>query len=384
MKTFEQYINEDLNFRLGGKENKGDYVKHLKFSELEKGDIIYQWCVDTDKNTVVMEFEFVFECIEGNKIISSKRNRVTKRITDKQPIQPPTLECSTFMYRSSYCWLYSTIHYSNIDVIKIAKECLEEIQGDSEAFKKGGCVYEAVDFRLGGKKRSGFDQTGPKKFNELEKGDAIYRIEGFIDNNSFRATKFTFDHWNDNAKWNCIVEDESGEKTSLIINKEERRFSTSINAEVTRNHFALLSTNNFTKDEIFSKYKELTKNDKSSRKILLEGVDFRLGGKDNKGVAAPKTFEDLEEGDLVYAYEVYNKLNTVKQIECEINNRSSSGTLYVEYKNDENELRESTLFLTNLVDEYTNVSIYKGMSIVYSSRELTEEQVYDYINKAKK
>ncbi len=39
MRSFEQYINEELNFRLGGSSSKGESVK--TFEELEKGDEIH-------------------------------------------------------------------------------------------------------------------------------------------------------------------------------------------------------------------------------------------------------------------------------------------------------------------------------------------------------
>jgi len=40
MKTFEEYIREAVDFRLGGKANKGEEW-HKTFEELEKGDHVY-------------------------------------------------------------------------------------------------------------------------------------------------------------------------------------------------------------------------------------------------------------------------------------------------------------------------------------------------------
>ena len=40
-KSFKQYIEESVDFRLGGKASKGEFVK--SFGELERGDLCYAW-----------------------------------------------------------------------------------------------------------------------------------------------------------------------------------------------------------------------------------------------------------------------------------------------------------------------------------------------------
>ena len=50
MKTFEQYIDEAYNFRLGGSQQKGfEQTKVKTFSELERGDDIYTAHIDGNK-----------------------------------------------------------------------------------------------------------------------------------------------------------------------------------------------------------------------------------------------------------------------------------------------------------------------------------------------
>ena len=50
MKSFEQYIRESVDFRLGGKANKGSSQK--TFNELEVGDTYYFWKFEHNFNLV--------------------------------------------------------------------------------------------------------------------------------------------------------------------------------------------------------------------------------------------------------------------------------------------------------------------------------------------
>jgi len=45
---------------------------------------------------------------------------------------------------------------------------------------------------------------------------------------------------------------------------------------------------------------------KTFKQYIEEAVDFRLGGKADKGVAAPKSFGELEKGDKIYLYKFEN------------------------------------------------------------------------------
>jgi len=76
MKSFEQYINEELNFRLGGSSNKGDNLK--TFSELEKGDEFYGW-VFKQNGTLVVYSTYNFDSIKTFKPLA-----FDKIETDKQ------------------------------------------------------------------------------------------------------------------------------------------------------------------------------------------------------------------------------------------------------------------------------------------------------------
>jgi hypothetical protein len=71
---------------------------------------------------------------------------------------------------------------------------------------------------------------------------------------------------------------------------------------------------------------------------LKEAVDFRLGGKQQKGFDQKKTFADLEEGDAFY-YAVYDT-------RAEMNYALYYVRQYTFYKREKDGSRETKLFIT--------------------------------------
>ena len=83
MKSFEEFVEESLNFRLGGSSNKGAAVEK-KFSELEVGDKMYYFCFENCKQVERTEFivrdintyydvvEFKFNDPKASLVLSKK------------------------------------------------------------------------------------------------------------------------------------------------------------------------------------------------------------------------------------------------------------------------------------------------------------------------
>ncbi len=68
MKSFEEFVEESLNFRLGGSANKGAAVEK-KFSELEVGDSVYYFCFENNKQVerteyIVKDIQTYYDVVE--------------------------------------------------------------------------------------------------------------------------------------------------------------------------------------------------------------------------------------------------------------------------------------------------------------------------------
>lgn len=165
MKTFEQFIKEAVDFRLGGKANKGEEW-HKSFEDLEKGDKVYFYG-GVEPSKKIIAFEDVFEV---SKILSkdplkfigkwSKNINIhtfsLKRNTDK-----PMHVLDDTMVRGEVCRVWTTFEMSKEELFDLVSEQVEE----------------SVDFRLGGSASKG--TAAEKKFSELENGEQIffYRFE---------------------------------------------------------------------------------------------------------------------------------------------------------------------------------------------------------------
>jgi len=56
MRTFEQYIREGVDFRLGGSANKGDVLN--QFDDLEPGDKLYMYEFDDTLSKIILVNEY--------------------------------------------------------------------------------------------------------------------------------------------------------------------------------------------------------------------------------------------------------------------------------------------------------------------------------------
>jgi len=62
MKTFEQYIKETADFRLGGSQKKGFNKNKFKtFDKLEEGDKFYVWVSNDEKEVLEMTFSLTYD-----------------------------------------------------------------------------------------------------------------------------------------------------------------------------------------------------------------------------------------------------------------------------------------------------------------------------------
>jgi len=80
MKTFEQYIKEIADFRLGGSQKKGfNQNKFKTFDKLEEGDKFYVWGVGNDEKEVL---EMTFSSTYDDP---SDQNYITLETSEDEP-----------------------------------------------------------------------------------------------------------------------------------------------------------------------------------------------------------------------------------------------------------------------------------------------------------
>ena len=79
MKTFEQYIKETADFRLGGSQRRGFNQKGFKtFDKLEEGDKFYVWVSNDEKEVLEMTFSSTYDD-------SSDQNHITLETSEDEP-----------------------------------------------------------------------------------------------------------------------------------------------------------------------------------------------------------------------------------------------------------------------------------------------------------
>jgi len=188
MRTFEQYVREAVDFRLGGSKNKGNLVK--TFRELEKGDEIYFYNVDLNKSEC-KKFKYTFDHY-GSPSWQSKNSTETYMFfsrtsgdteLDSIGMSKERMACSieVSIVASNYYKIFSTVDLTEEEVIEKVSNMTK--RGKSE-------MYESVDFRLGGSKNKGDNLH--KKFEELEPGDSIYVYELTPDGKRTRTNIFDY------------------------------------------------------------------------------------------------------------------------------------------------------------------------------------------------
>ena len=131
MKTFKQYIEESVDFRLGGGQQNGfDQAKLKTLAELEKGDICYVYSdypthcheVFYRKIAPVEITEMRIADWSENSIVEGiwgkTDNRRNITVCNQEPISK--LECvlKAFEYNNNYCKVISTDYDQMIKYLK--------------------------------------------------------------------------------------------------------------------------------------------------------------------------------------------------------------------------------------------------------------------------
>jgi len=193
MKTFEQYIEEAVDFRLGGKDNKGETI-FKTFTELSKGDIFYMYTINNETEQIAeRKYYFLSIVANGNDeldtLIKYKSSPSQALISHTYaPRLMQNEDCSIFI-KAFYNWESSYIYSTT----KLDKERVRELwkvyREESIKRDKSIIVCESVDFRLGGSQNK---DGGVKNFRELEKGDKIYKFVFGRYNNVTKKEVLTF------------------------------------------------------------------------------------------------------------------------------------------------------------------------------------------------
>lgn len=200
MRTFEQYIRESVDFRLGGSSNKGAAAQK-PFEDLEEGERVYRTQIYFDmpgeviqsditqstwelfkkeKERGELNFTFLFVNPESDKLDIHRRNNYT--LSELQDWAYDDYIVARKMARIKKVIIYSTIEISKEEAIQIAKDVYNK-------------TNEAVDFRLGGSANKG---AVPHTFKDLKKGDIFYKYiisDGKIE----KENVCEFDHISDGA-----------------------------------------------------------------------------------------------------------------------------------------------------------------------------------------
>jgi len=297
MRTFEQYIKESVDFRLGGKSSKGDSIK--SFSELKNGDVFYYYRVRKDGSEFTIDHYSKRIFLDAYE--TGKKTEIEYRIVFKDNSKLTSVCDAPNIYKDEDCYIFINVNLGEAVLsINSTRELSEDEiaylyndnQEKAHSFKEDSIIIcESVDFRLGGKA----NKSGYRTFEELKPDDVIY--------------EYTVDPEKDYVKLSKYKAN-SEEGLFLKRKKRENNLIADSSAFVAIGnkwfHTILYSTYELSREEAIEKTAEAMKNSKEWEYVKVEeSVDFRLGGKQQKGFDQKKTFADLEEGDTLYLGYVY-------------------------------------------------------------------------------
>ena len=380
MKTFTQYLTEKIDFRLGGSLNKGEVYK--SFEELEKGDKVYVYSVQhrgvmcvTEKKEY--ELEEVKRRVNDNAISLVTNTYIHITFT----IQPENFESQIAFMSKFYdvsakddvWWIISTMPDANSEAKDVAEEAMknEAIERKKIEKRKKMTTDESVDFRLGGSADKGYAPS--KTFGELDVNDKFYRYIVDTDNKVVKNDYETIISVNDydyrliklNKCWKSIIS-----KSSLFVDNG-----------TSATYSMVYSTRQLRHAEAISIAVDAMKSGKPHEIIKIEeSVDFRLGGSQNKdGRAEIKSFDKLEEDDVLYIY----SMRSGKSVE----RTKDTIVSYEIYNGDSSNYKEVEISLANLhhpiiiymTDEDLSKPCYVADSKtkVFSTYEMTDGEVID-------
>jgi len=295
MRTFEQYIEESVDFRLGGSKNKGAVDK--TFGELKDGDVFYRYSIDISSRRFTKNpCKCIFECIDGNKMryfFDDRKSDIARftMFVDKDK----SMASHTYGVSAGHglYYVYSTIEYDEATIIEKIEELSKKADKDVNVY-----VYESVDFRLGGKNNV---DSGSFAFSHLRLGDDVYCVN--VDTRNWKVIEReqgVFEGSKEMYERMFVYFRVNKRTCSCPVLKEEYEIS-SVHIEpslIYDNGAKIYSTYYVEDDEAIELAKEW-KND------LKESVDFRLGGRNKKGFNQTKykSFRDLEKGDIIYEFD---------------------------------------------------------------------------------
>lgn len=309
------YIKEDMGFRLGGKAQKGYTQEELKtFDELDQEDYLFRWEFKNDK--LVAKEQWQLEGITYVTGVAFKfygfnvLNSVT--VYGKRELSAKAIDKSVYAAKSidpSIIYVYSTYDMSENEAYKAAQDFFE-----SE-------MDESVDFRLGGKKQSGYDQEAHKTFNELKPGDPMWwvkiRRDGKHDMHIEKEWQREFNKIDYTMRDPDALILDSTERCRLrcFVDELDKTMAASCQSPYSSETLYLMTTYKPDIDDIKKKVNSF------DGFRMDESTDFRLGGSANKGEDTGKSFNDLRAGDTIYEYrfEDIRKPNyTLEEYEWEI------------------------------------------------------------------
>jgi len=112
MKTFKQYIEESVDFRLGGNKKNGfNQTKYKSFRDLEKGDVIYEFDSETGE-----AYEEIFQKLEIDVTATIKTITSLSGFGNTFVINKNALDDSFHIFQKSVC--LATTEEEMIDIAK--------------------------------------------------------------------------------------------------------------------------------------------------------------------------------------------------------------------------------------------------------------------------
>ena len=365
MRTFEQYIRESYDFRLGGKKRRG--FEGCSFSQLEVGDKFYFKYFDDGEWKG--ERELIVEAISQAKTTGKKPGSISFSKVDDVNAERYTLLLSKEEFDSN---AFST----NIELSSHKKRIYvwsTELLSEDDAYEiaYNAEMKESVDFRLGGSKDRGAANI-QKTFGDLKMNDTVFML--------------TYDKMSDeivdSTEYPCKII-KKGNK--LFLNFEEGVFY--LDDDIDKSVMYMTYTD---KDLYLLAAYDIDTDDPDVIEMIDfyldnvdESVDFRLGGKANKGDYLHKKFEELEPGDSIYVYELTSDGKRIRTNIFDYKKRrrssdnSSSYFFMGEWRNEKLKMSKSILLSR---DCYERSAFHSYKTMVWSTYEMTDEELAEFVN----
>jgi len=287
------YIKEDIGFRLGGKAKKGYTQEELKtFDELDQEDYLFRWEFRDDKLAAKEQWQ-----LEGITYVAGVAFKFygfnvlrTNKVYGRREISAKAIGKTVYALQnddSSIIYVYSTYDMSENEAYMAAQDFFEED------------VDESVDFRLGGKKQSGYDQGVHKTFNELKPGDPMWwvkiRRDGKHDMHIEKEWQREFSRIDYTMRDpDALILDSTGRcRLRCFVDELDKTMAASCESPYNSEALYLMTTYKPDIDDIKKKVNSF------DGFRMDESTEFRLGGSKDKGEKS-KTFADLKPGDEVY------------------------------------------------------------------------------------